>query len=82
MSVFNRVPKNKRYSQNTTSMLDNSISDIKKIYSDFSRKMSFASRTRSQTFDLAEIQGILCLFCGLCGVHLIYYCILLLFTLS
>lgn len=57
MSVFNRNPKSKRYSSNTTSMLDNSIGDIRKMYSDFSRKMSFANaRTRSQTFDLAEIQ--------------------------
>lgn len=46
---------NKRFSTNTAAMLDNSISDIKKMYTDFSKKVLF-SRQRSQTFDLAEIQ--------------------------
>lgn len=44
---------NKRFSTNTANLLDNSINDIKKMYSGFSKKLS--ARERSQTLDLAEI---------------------------
>lgn len=60
MSVISRI-KSKRFSGAPipTVQSENSVSDLKKIYSEFTRKMSFANRSRSQTFDLAEIQGII-----------------------
>lgn len=55
MSVISRI-KSKRFSGAPTIptvQSESSVSDLKKI---FTRKMSFANRSRSQTFDLAEIQ--------------------------